>query len=170
MIKIINLIAFFSLALFAAAQTKLEELDQKLLIQGYEGIWYSCESTTKPILASTPQLKMINRFSLDSTILIVEVYQWNVDHYEQILTELITYDEIDNKIKAFGKHRESGVFIGVGEFMNPKSWIMEDRDLIGNKIMDVEFDFINAKDVIVKGLSAEDKVLWQTRYLKKNSL
>jgi sugar phosphate isomerase/epimerase len=49
-----------------------------------------------------------------------------------------------------------------------KNWVMEDSDLLGNKTMTVDFDFKHQTDVLLKGISPQNDLLWTTRYIKQN--
>lgn len=165
-IHIVLLVSFFVKAQVVVGQKVLTE--QVDMLRQYSGYWVSSVNSDTDSLATIPDIKMVNIPKMNNTALSVEVFQFMDEKYTPILTELIGHDLKSDTIVAMGQNSLGESFIGKGGFMNQKSWVMEDFDLLGKKTMTVDFDFKHQIDVLLKGRSPQNQVLWKTRYIKQN--
>ncbi|CAM4254488.1 sugar phosphate isomerase/epimerase family protein [Zobellia nedashkovskayae] len=137
-------------------------------LQQYVGFWVSSINYKTDSVANVPLIKMNNYPKIDHTTMSVDVLQQDGKIYNHTLTELIGHDAKTDSIFALGKSAEGDMFLGKGGFTSDTNWIMKDRDFAGKETMTVTFDFKNQTDVHLIGTDPQNKILWQTRYIKKN--
>ncbi len=154
--------------LVAQSKSLLTIHSQKDRLMQYVGVWYSSVNTDTDSLAAIPQLKMICKKKLNGTALSVEVFQRNDNEYRSILYEMICYDQTNDSISAYGQNQKGELFLGSGQFLDDKNWVMYDKTLKGKDLMSVKFLFNDYTDVTVEGFDKSNNSLWKTRYIKQN--
>jgi len=142
--------------------------DQNSRLRQYSGTWNSSIHPNTDSVSVKPSIRMFNSVSGDSKSLFVEVEQLKDSLYQNLLVEMISYDKNSDTIIALVQRSDGSCFIGKGKYTSETDWVMFDKDLLGNDIMNVSFKFNSYTDVLVQGFNNEQKRLWQTRYIKQN--
>ncbi len=151
----------------AYAQSKDPKQKEKML--QYIGTWYSTDNITDTNLPEDPKIKMtvVAKLGIDNGLQ-VEVFEKVLQEWSTILVELINYDELTNQIVASGINKNGDCFYGKGFFFDDDKWLMQDTNVNGEPIMDVNFQFINSTEVLLNGTSPEGEKLWKVKYIKQN--
>jgi hypothetical protein len=161
-----------SLLLFLCASTSVplsaqnKAKNQQQLLAQYIGNWASADNIADTIVGLNPDIKMTVLPKMNNQSLQVEVFQKQGNGYALILVELISYDNVTDQIIAAGHNSAGQCFIGKGYFTTANQWFMHDENLKGEKMMNVDFNFLNAREVILKGVNPNDSSGWNVKYIK----
>ncbi|WP_282080110.1 sugar phosphate isomerase/epimerase family protein [Aquimarina algiphila] len=151
------------------AQENYSILSQKDRLRQYAGQWISAVNPSTDSVTKLPEIKMSSMNNFNNHSLTIKVSQKDSSNrYNPILYEIIGYDSVTDTVFAAGHNTQGVFFTGKGIFSSEKNWSMQDKDLDGNKIMKVDFNFQNYTDVILEGFDNDNNSLWKTRYIKSN--
>jgi hypothetical protein len=138
---------------------------QKKLLAQYIGNWVSANAISDTVPGPSPAIKMSVTPKMDSGALQIEVWQLQGGVYVPILQELICYDAVTNQIVGAGQNKAGQCFTGKGHFINPRLWVMEDRNFKGEPTLKITFQFMGANMVYLKGNVPGAKG-WEVKYIK----
>jgi sugar phosphate isomerase/epimerase len=150
-------------------EAQIKDINQLEKMAQYIGTWYSTNNIEDHKLSENPTIKMIvvPKINLNNGLQ-VEVFEKRNNRWETILVELISYDKTSGLIVANGINDKNESFIGKGQFYEGDKWVMEDKNVLGESIMTVSFQFVNSTEVILKGTNPLGEMLWNVKYIKQN--
>lgn len=111
-------------------------------------------------------IKMTVEAPMDNALL-VKVYRKQANQWRCFLVELISFDAISQQIVAAGADDNNQAFIGKGKFLNQHTWMMQDVNHLGDKTMQVTFNFVSDTQVNLTATSDIPANNWKITYTKQ---
>jgi hypothetical protein len=159
---------FFLFLSISSAFAQPKAKNQKHLLSQYVGTWFSADKITESKIGVEPKIKMKVLPKMEGNSFQVEVFEWQNKQWQTIIVELISYDSKTDQIVAFGQDRNKQCFVGKGYFIDATHWQMNDTNFNSEAIVHVDFNFINANEVVLKGTFPNAAGGWDVKYIKES--
>ncbi len=144
--------------------------EQQAWLSQYYGRWLSTASVNSDMIDEHNCIEVIAKPHMDAKAMQVDVFSIKDGQKQGILSELLVYDTVSEQIIALGQNDEGQSFIGKGKFQNRHRLTMLDKNIDGKPIMEVDFNFINPTEVILKGKALDTSTHdWEIKYIKQNN-
>lgn len=140
-----------------AQQSVTFEQQQISWLKQYVGTW---------LTQGDSSIKMTVEAPMDNA-LVVKVYRKEASKWVCFLVELISFDAISQQIVAAGADDNNQAFIGKGKFLNQHTWMMQDVNHLGDKTMQVTFNFVSDTQVNLTAISNIPANNWKITYAKQ---
>jgi sugar phosphate isomerase/epimerase len=163
-----KLFLFLIVLLSFNSYTQEKSKNQQQKLAQYIGSWLSTDNLTDTKVSTNPKIKMIVLPKMDNNSLQVEVFEKQNDKWKSILVELISYDAVTDQIVASGQNKDYQCFTGKGYFDDKNHWFMQDVNHKGEPTLKVTFNFINGTEVLLEGITPNNKNNWKVKYIKDN--